>query len=69
MTIDSSIASELIEKVVAQINTFDPDYRAADVLKALRVINKKYTLKLYDDRDTWEPILSKVRALIDVYND
>ena len=69
MTIDNSIAPELIEKVVAQINTFDPDYRAADVLKALRVINKKYTLKLYDDRDTWEPILSKVRALIDVYND
>ena len=69
MTIDNSIAPELIEKVVAQINTFDPDYCAADVLKALRVINKKYTLKLDDDRDTWEPILSKVRALIDVYND
>ena len=69
MTIDNSLAPELIETVVAQINTFDPDYRAADVLKALRVINKKYTLKLYDDRDTWEPILSKVRALIDVYND
>ena len=68
MTIDNSIAPELIEKAVAQINTFDPDYRAADVLKALRVINKKYTLKLYDDRDTWEPILSKVRALIDTYN-
>lgn len=68
MTIDNSIAPELIENVVAQINTFDPDYRAADVLKALRVINKKYTLKLYDDCDTWEPILSKVRALIDIYN-
>ncbi len=68
LTIDNSISPELIEKAVAQINTFDPDYRAADVLKALRVINKKYTLKLYDDRDTWEPILSKVRALIDTYN-
>ena len=68
MTIDNSIAPELIDSAVAQINTFDPDYRAADVLKALRVINKKYTLKLYDDRDTWEPILSKVRALIDTYN-
>ena len=68
MTIDNSIAPELIEKAVVQINTFDPDYRAADVLKALRVINKKYTLKLYDDRDTWEPILSKVRALIDTYS-
>lgn len=68
MTIDNSIAPKLIGKAVARINTFDPDYRAADVLKALRVINKKYTLKLYDDRDTWEPILSKVRALIDTYN-
>ena len=68
MTIDNSIAPELIEKAIVQINTFDPDYRTADVLKALRVINKKYTLKLYDDRDTWEPILSKVRALIDIYN-
>lgn len=68
MTIDNSIAPEKIEKAIVIINTFDPDFRAADVLKALRVINKKYTLKLYDDRDTWEPILSKVRALIDTYN-
>ena len=69
MTIDNSIAPEKIEKAIVIINSFDPDFRAADVLKALRIINKKYTLKLYDDRDTWEPILSKVRALIDVYND
>lgn len=68
MAIDNSIAPEKIEKAIVVINTFDPDFRAADVLKALRVINKKYTLKLYDDRDTWEPILSKVRALIDTYN-
>lgn len=69
MTIDNSIAPEKIEKAIMIINSFDPDFRAADVLKALHIINKKYTLKLYDDRDTWEPILSKVRALIDVYND
>lgn len=68
MEIDNSIAPDKLEKAVAKINSFDPDYRAADVLKALRNINKKYTLKLYDDRDTWEPILSKVRALIDVYS-
>ena len=68
IAIDNSIAPEKIEKAIVVINTFDPDFRAADVLKALRVINKKYTLKLYDDRDTWEPILSKVRALIDTYN-
>ena len=66
--IDNSIAPDLIEKAVVKINTFDADYRVADVLKALRNINKKYTLKLYDDRDTWEPILSKVRALIDIYS-
>lgn len=68
MTIDNSIAPDKIEKAIVIINNFDPDFRAADVLKALRVINKKYTLKLYDDRDTWEPILSKVRALIDTYS-
>ncbi len=51
----------IIEKVVA----LDADYRAADVVKILKNINAKYTLKLYDDRDTWEPILSKIRALID----
>ena len=53
--------NDAIEMVVA----FDADYRADDVMKVLKNINSKYTLKLYDDRDTWEPILSKIRALID----
>ena len=52
----------IIERVVA----LDADYRVADVVKILKNINAKYTLKLYDDRDTWEPILSKIRALIDI---
>ena len=65
---DNLLDAETINKAITIINALDPDWRAADVLKALRVINKKYTLKLYDDRDTWEPILSKVRALIDTYN-
>lgn len=68
MTIDNTLDAETINKAITSINALDPDWRAADVLKALRVINKKYTLKLYDDRDTWEPVLSKVRALIDTYN-
>lgn len=68
ITIDNSLDAETINKAIATISALDPDYRTADVLKALRVINKKYTLKLYDDRDTWEPVLSKVRALIDIYN-
>ena len=67
-TVDNSLSAKTLEKVIIVLNTVDPDWRSADVLKALRVINKKYTLKLYDDRDTWEPILSKVRALIDTYN-
>ena len=68
MVADGSLDATTINEVITIINALDPDWRAADVLKALRVINKKYTLKLYDDRDTWEPILSKVRALIDTYN-
>ena len=56
-----------MNKIILILNSFDPDYRPTEVLKALKVINKKYTLKLYDNHDTWEPILSKIRALIDVY--
>ncbi len=68
MTIDDSVSAERLDKIIVVLTSLDPDYRAADVVKALRVINKKYTLKLYEDRDTWEPILSKVRALIEIYN-
>lgn len=68
MTIDDGVSAERLNKIIGVFASFDPDYRAADVAKALRVINKRYTLKLYDDRDTWEPILSKVRALIEIYN-
>lgn len=68
IAVDNTLDADSINSAIAVINALDPDYRAADVLKALRVVNKKYTLKLYDDRDTWEPVLSKVRALIDTYN-
>lgn len=68
IAVDNTLDADSINSAITVINALDPDYRAADVLKALRVVNKKYTLKLYDDRDTWEPALSKVRALIDTYN-
>ena len=60
-----NLTAEDINYVISKIVGFDSDYRTADVVKILKNINAKYTLKLYDDRDTWEPILSKVRALID----
>lgn len=62
---DTSLAAVDINNALAPINSLDPDYRKADVLKALRAVNQRYTLKLYDDRDTWEPVLSKIRAMID----
>ena len=61
----NDLGAEDISKVIEKIVVLDADYRTADVVKILKNINAKYTLKLYDDRDTWEPILSKVRALID----
>jgi hypothetical protein len=60
------LTAEQLEKAIPIINSLSVDYRTADVVKALRNINARYTLKLYDDRKTWEPILSKIRALIDV---
>jgi len=59
------LTADDINYVIGKIVGFDADYRQADVVRILKNINAKYTLKLYDDRDTWEPILSKVRALID----
>jgi hypothetical protein len=60
------LSSEELDSVIPMINALDADYRAADIVKALRNINARYTLKLYDNRETWEPVLSKIRALIDV---
>lgn len=57
---------ESIQKIIIVLNAQKADWRQADVLKALKNINSMYTIKLYDDRDTWEPIISKVRAMIEV---
>lgn len=64
-TCDTSLTAAEINAVIGSINAFDPDYKPAEVLKALRAVNQRYTLKLYEDRDTWEPVLSKIRAMID----
>ena len=62
----NGLTPEEITAIIERVVVLDADYRAADVVKILKNINAKYTLKLYDDRDTWEPILSKIRALIDI---
>ena len=63
--IDTSIDAKMLEKIIIALNAIDAGYRTDDLKLALKNINKKYTIKLYDDRDTWEPIVSKVRAMID----
>lgn len=60
-----NVTPELLEAAIPLINGVDADYRTADIVRVLKNINAKYTLKLYDDRDTWEPLLSKVRAMIE----
>lgn len=64
-TVSDKCNAETIESTISPINAVNAGYRTADIKLALMNINKKYTLKLYDDRDTWEPIISKVRAMID----
>lgn len=64
-TVNDKLDAKVIESVIAPLNAVDAGYRTADLRLALMNVNKKYTLKLYEDRDTWEPILSKIRAMID----
>jgi hypothetical protein len=63
--VDDNLDAKMVESVIAPLNDVNAGYRTDDLRLALMNINKKYTLKLYDDRDTWEPILSKIRAMID----
>ena len=63
---DTTLEAKDIDSAIAAINALDPDYKQAEVLKALKAVNQRYTLKLYDDRDTWEPVLSKLRAMIEI---
>lgn len=64
-TCDTSLGAKDIEAALPAVNALDPDYKPAEVLRALKAVNQRYTLKLYDDRDAWEPVLSKIRAMID----
>lgn len=64
--VSDKLDAKTISQAVTVLNGVDADYRVEDMKKALRNINKKYTAKLYDDRDNWEPILSKVRAMLEV---
>ena len=63
--IGDDLDAKTVESIIAPLNAVNAGYRTNDLRLALANVNKKYTLKLYDDRDTWEPILSKIRAMID----
>ena len=63
--VGDDLDAKTVESIIAPLNGVNAGYRTDDLRLALANVNKKYTLKLYDDRDTWEPILSKIRAMID----
>ena len=64
--VGDNLDAKTVESIIAPLNNVNAGYRTDDLRLALANINKKYTVKLYDDRDTWEPILSKIRAMIDI---
>lgn len=65
MTQDTFSADD-VAKILKAFNGQNADWRTADVIKTLKNINSMYTIKLYDDRDAWEPVLSKLRAMIEL---
>lgn len=66
LKVKTDLTAKELEEYIPFLNGIDIDYRAEDIKKILRNLNARYTIKLYDDRDTWEPIISKIRAMIDV---
>lgn len=62
----NTFTAEDINKILILLNGQKSDWRPNDVKKALLNINSMYTTKLYNDRDTWEPVLSKLRAMIEI---
>lgn len=69
LTIDENATAKQLNSMIVVLNGLDREYRRTDVLAILKNVNSKYTLKLYNEREKWEPILSKVRAMIDVRED
>lgn len=64
--VGDDLDAKTVESIIAPLNGVNAGYRTDDLRLALMNVNKKYTIKLYDDRDAWEPILSKIRAMLDV---
>ena len=64
--VGDNLDAKTVKSIIAPLNNVNAGYRTDDLRLALANVNKKYTVKLYDDRDTWEPILSKIRAMIDI---
>lgn len=64
--VGDDLDAKTVESIIAPLNGVNTGYRTDDIRLALMNVNKKYTIKLYDNRDAWEPILSKIRAMIDV---
>lgn len=64
--VGDNLDAKTVESIIAPLNNVNAGYRTDDLRLALANVNKKYTVKLYDDRDIWEPILSKIRAMIDI---
>ena len=64
--VGDNLDAKTVESIIAPLNNVNAGYRTDDLRLALANVNKKYTVKLYDDRDTWDPILSKIRAMIDI---
>ena len=60
------LTADEIASMIPMINSLTADYRATEIVTALRNINSRYTLRLYNEREAWEPVLSKIRAMIDV---
>ena len=60
------LTADEIASMIPMVNSLAADYRTTEIVTALRNINSRYTLRLYNERETWEPILSKIRAMIDV---
>lgn len=68
LTANEKLSADDLNKIIPAVNILDIDFRKDDVVKVLRNLNSRYTIRLYEDYKTWEPIISKLRAMIEVRN-